>query len=86
MKRCTKGNWTGKLIFLTTLWGTNDLLQFRSGGLVLGFRPDRVYMAGMGYLLTEEFVGTNGVRPVSEDSGESNKTSSNNLTKGAQSC
>lgn len=41
-----------------------DFPQFRSGGLVLGFKPDRVYITGMGFALIEEFVGTRGCRPI----------------------
>ena len=32
----------------------NTLLQFTSGGHVLGFTPNRVYMAGMGHALTDD--------------------------------
>ncbi len=40
-----------------------DILQFQSGGHVLGFTPQKVYMVGLGYALIEEFVGTSGVPP-----------------------
>lgn len=39
------------------------LLQFRSQGHILGFAPDRVYTAGMGGALIEEFVGAHPVHP-----------------------
>jgi hypothetical protein len=48
-----------------TIVASNDLLQFTSEGHILGFAHDRVYMAGMGNLLTEEFVGAKEVAPVS---------------------
>jgi len=32
----------------------DTLLQFTSGGHVLGFTPNRVYMAGMGHALTDD--------------------------------
>jgi len=57
----------------------DDLLQFRSEAHILGFKPDRVYMAGLGYVLIEEFVGTNGVTPVAAGSPERE----DNLTQGA---
>ena len=41
----------------------NALLQFTSGGHVLGFSPNKVYMAGMGHALTEEFINSNTVIP-----------------------
>ena len=46
----------------------DTLLQFTSGGHVLGFTPNRVYMAGMGHALTEEFIGANTVTPKSVSS------------------
>lgn len=47
----------------------NNLLQFNSGGHVLGFAPNKVYLAGMGHALTEEFINSNTVtpRPLSSD-------------------
>jgi hypothetical protein len=38
-------------------------LQFRSHGRLLGFTEDRMYAAGMDYVLVEEFVGAHRVRP-----------------------
>ena len=43
----------------------NSLLQFTSGGHVIGFTPNKVYMAGMGHALTEEFINPNTVTPKS---------------------
>ena len=47
----------------------NTLLQFTSGGHVLGFAPNKAYMAGMGHALTEEFINPNMVtpKPLSSD-------------------
>ena len=39
-------------------------LQFRSGGHILGFMPDRIYVVGIGYALIGEFVGARKVAPV----------------------
>ena len=47
---------------------SNDLLQFRAGSQVIGFGPEKIHIAGMGYLLTEEFVGAQKVAPVASDS------------------
>ncbi len=47
-----------------------DFPQFRSGGHVLGFKPDRVYITGMGFALIEEFVGTKGCRPIVRTDGK----------------
>ena len=41
----------------------NNLPQFTSGGHVVGFTPNKVYMAGMGHALTEEFINPNTVTP-----------------------
>ena len=47
----------------------NTLLQFTSGGHVMGFAPNKVYIAGMGHALTEEFINPNMVtpKPLSSD-------------------
>jgi len=47
----------------------NTLLQFTSGGHVMGFTPNKVYIAGMGHALTEEFINSNIVtpKPLSSD-------------------
>ena len=42
----------------------NEILQFSSEGHILGFTSNRVFMAGLGYALIEEFVGSSGVMPV----------------------
>jgi Beta-propeller repeat len=41
----------------------NALLQFTSGGHVVGFTQNKVYIAGMGNALTEEFINPNTVTP-----------------------
>ena len=46
-----------------------DLLQFTMGPHVVGFLPDKVYLVGMPHMLSVEFEGTAGVRPVVEDVG-----------------
>lgn len=43
------------------------LLQFTSGGHVLGFGQDAVIVAGMDRMLRVEFVGGRPVRPVAQD-------------------
>ena len=55
---------SGKAIARESGYQSADLTQFRSGGHVLGFKPDRVYISGMGFALIEEFVGTGGCRPL----------------------
>jgi len=44
--------------------GTPSLLQFSAGGHVLGFTPNKVYLAGLDHALTVEFVGGQGNAPV----------------------
>jgi hypothetical protein len=46
------------------------IMQFQSGGHILGFGSDRVYMVGLGYALIEEFVGASQVTPVSGSSAK----------------
>jgi hypothetical protein len=41
----------------------NTLPQFTTGGHVLGFTPNTVFIAGMGHALTEEFINPNRVTP-----------------------
>lgn len=41
-------------------------LQFRWGGLILGYMPDRMYVVGFGYALIGEFVGAQKVMPVNK--------------------
>jgi len=43
-----------------------ELLQFTSGGHVLGFEPNGVYLATGGHMLREEFAGTQGVTPIAD--------------------
>ena len=55
---------SGKVVARESGYQSPDFPQFRSGGHVLGFKPDRVYITGMGFALIEEFVGTRGCRPI----------------------
>ena len=47
-----------------------EILQFKTGGHVLGFSSDKVYMVGLGHALIEEFVGASRVMPVAGSSPE----------------
>jgi hypothetical protein len=44
----------------------NNLLQFKAGDHVLGFAPDKAYLASMDHALTVQFVGTEGVVPKAD--------------------
>ena len=57
---------TGKVAAGESVDPSADFPQFRSGGHVLGFKSDRVYITGKGFALIEEFVGTAGCRPIAE--------------------
>ena len=47
-----------------------SLLQYQSGGQLLGFTPERMYAVGSGgTALVEEFVGASGVRPCAAANG-----------------
>ena len=47
----------------------NELMQFTAGGHVLGFEPDRVYVAAGDHMLSVAFSGTQGVKPVADTPG-----------------
>ena len=44
----------------------NELMQFTAGGHVLGFEPDRVYVAAGDHMFSVAFAGTQGVKPVAD--------------------
>ena len=48
---------------LTTNRGENTMLQFRSGGHILGFQTKKAYLASLDHALSVEFLGTKGVAP-----------------------
>jgi hypothetical protein len=41
----------------------NDVMQFRAGSHIMGFKPDRVYLVNTAGFLSVEFLGTRGVMP-----------------------
>ena len=41
-----------------------NMLQFKAGGHVLGFQPNKAYLAGLDHVLSVEFLGTPGVMPT----------------------
>ncbi len=43
--------------------GTDSLLQFRAGGHLLGFQPNKAHLVGLDHGLSVEFAGTPGVMP-----------------------
>jgi hypothetical protein len=48
----------------------NSMLQFKSGGHIIGFSPDRAYFASADHTLIVSFIGTKGVKPVSISSAD----------------
>jgi hypothetical protein len=44
----------------------SNMLQFKAGNHVLGFSPDRAYLASMDHALSVQFVGTKGVMPKAD--------------------
>jgi hypothetical protein len=44
----------------------SKLLQFKTGNHILGFAPDRAYLASMDHALSVQFLGTKGVMPKAE--------------------
>ena len=57
-----------------SLSAANDLLQFKAGSHVMGFKPDRVYLANTAGFLSVEFLNGHPVSPKSVigDAGQSN--------------
>ena len=50
----------------------NDLLQFRAGSHIMGFKPDKVYLVNTSGFISVEFLGSHDVSPVGT-AAESNK-------------
>ena len=48
---------------IQTLPVENDLLQFRAGSHIMGFKPDKVYLANTAGFLSVEFLGAHTVAP-----------------------
>jgi hypothetical protein len=51
----------------------SNLLQFRAGKHIIGFAPNKAYLAGMDHALTIEFLGTKGVMPKADNVAVSTK-------------
>ncbi len=41
----------------------NDIMQFKAGSHIMGFKPDKVYLVNTAGFLSVEFMGTKGVMP-----------------------
>jgi len=54
-----------------------NMLQFKAGGHVLGFQPNKAYLAGLDHALSIEFLGTPGVMPTAA----STESASGNMIK-----
>jgi len=44
----------------------SNMLQFKAGGDIMGFQPNKVYLASTSHALSVEFLGTTGVMPAVE--------------------
>ena len=60
--------------------GNSDLLQFTSGGHVLGFKPEGVYVASGDHMLKVTFQNARNVTPITEP-GQSSDKKAQPLTK-----
>jgi len=56
----------GAAAYATVPTGTQDPMQFTASGHVLGFEPERMYVASGDHVLRVEFAGTDGVSPVAD--------------------
>jgi hypothetical protein len=57
----------------------NDMLQFKAGNHILGFLPNKAYLAAMDHALSVEFLGTKGVMPTAESSGTAKESATKAL-------
>jgi len=62
-----------KIITQNEIKPENHPLQFTTGKHVLGFTPNKAYLAAMDHVLSVEFLGTKGVAPKSDGNILSNK-------------
>ncbi len=60
-----RGRSTGELVSFATAGDAATLLQFRAGNHILGFQPNRVFLAGLDHAMRVDFLGTEGTMPVS---------------------
>jgi hypothetical protein len=55
---------TNEVVPLIGAGVAGNMLQFKAGGHVLGFRPNKAYLAGLDHVLSVEFLETPGVMPT----------------------
>ncbi len=55
----------GGIVPISNTGTAPSMLQFKAGGHVLGFQPNKVFLAGLDHALSIEFLGTDGVMPTS---------------------
>ena len=75
-------NTKNEIVSLSGPGATGNMLQFKSGGHVLGFQPNKAYLAGLDHALSIEFLGTPGVMPTAASSASTtgNMTSAPTLS------
>ena len=59
---------TNEIVSLSGPGAASNMLQFKAGGHVLGFQPNKAYLAGLDHALSIEFLGTPGVMPTAASS------------------
>jgi len=52
----------------------NNLMQFKAGNIIIGFTPNKAYLAGIDHALSVEFLGAKGVMPKSDKPVSPDKT------------
>ncbi len=55
----------GAIVPISNTGTATSMLQFKAGGHVLGFQPNKVFLAALDHALSIEFLGTKGVTPRS---------------------
>ncbi len=75
-------NTKNEIVSLSGPGATGNMLQFKAGGHVLGFQPNKAYLAGLDHALSIEFLGTPGVMPTAASSASTtgNMTSAPTLS------
>ena len=67
----------GEAVVLSGSGEGSSMLQFKAGGHLLGFQPNKVYFASLDHALSVEFLGTAGVMPSGGGEGREMGNKSN---------
>jgi hypothetical protein len=69
LDQAARGGSAGGIVSISSTGNAANMLQFKAGGHVLGFQPNKVFLVSLDHALSVEFLGTQGVMPTSVASG-----------------